>query len=377
MNVGNDLHSVQHIRDALRLLHKALLDAERISYEKSFGRIGSDFYLLQLAADDPQFAWLRALMSEMTELDVALSGPEAVSAADLRLLATRLRFLLLASDSLTPFQQRYQAALQEHPAVIMAHSAVIRLLPPASQVSVFRGSSTTENAKQGGRDSILHRPGLVLPGYGDAGYGPLAAVVESRFEQELETPKHEHRNEEIVSWGTMGAIRFRDLPGGDVVVDSDHLLVMNTGRGYAFSESVMPTDAPAGMVQVFIRPRAIMLEPAVQFGPLPDAVANTWRPLAGPDSGDAPFTVRNTIEMFDICLDKDASVELPMQQGWDVFLLVLHGEVKIDGVPLEHRQHALVQAPEPVALQAVVNSVVLGFLIDPRATVTRAGTFGR
>lgn len=377
MNVENDPNSVRQVRDALRHLHKVLLDVERISYEKSFGRIGSDFYLLQLAADDPQFAWLRALMAEMTDIDVAVSKMETMPDVELRLLATRLRFLLLASDSLTPFQQRYQAALQENPAVIMAHSAVIRLLPPASSVQVFRGGPTLEHIRDGEPERAVYRPGRLLPGHGDAGYGPLALAVESDTESGREVPPREHRNEEIVSLVTSGTLHVRDTAGDEVIVDADHLLVMNTGRGYSFSEYTSSTDAPANRLQAYVRPRAIMLEPMVQFGPLPAAAANDWRTLVGPESGDARFTVRNTIEMFDIRLEPGATVQLPMQQGRDVFLLVHEGAVTVDNVPLEHRQYVLVKAAEDVAVHAVDGSVLVGFLIDPRATVTRAGTFGR
>ncbi|NGZ61394.1 MAG: hypothetical protein CV081_12970, partial [Nitrospira sp. LK265] len=54
---------------ALLRLHKALLDNERVSYERVHGRIPSNGALLQLVLNDPWFAWLRPLSQLMTKLD--------------------------------------------------------------------------------------------------------------------------------------------------------------------------------------------------------------------------------------------------------------------------------------------------------------------
>ncbi len=119
------------IRAALRQLHRALLADERIQYERAFGRIPSEFHLLVLAAEDPQFAWLRPLSTLIVRIDERFAGAEELSRADLQQIGAEIRALLLADGTPTPFQRVYQRVLQESPEVIMAHSAVMRSLPPA------------------------------------------------------------------------------------------------------------------------------------------------------------------------------------------------------------------------------------------------------
>jgi hypothetical protein len=222
--------ALYEIRYALQALHKALLDAERLEYERSYGRIQSDFYLLTLAAGDPQFAWLQALTNLMLEVDMQLTGEPQVSPEDVRLTGDRVRALLIPDDAPTPFQARYQGAMQEHPAVVMAHSRAIRSLPPASRIPLLKGGAPTDTQHYGDLRLQLHHPGELDPGHGDHGYGPLALVAESSMAPGAVVPMHLHRNDEIVSWVPEGVMRHDDLAHGKLVTDADHLLVMNAGR---------------------------------------------------------------------------------------------------------------------------------------------------
>lgn len=130
--------TIRSICDALRALHRTLLEVERREYERSFGRTASDFYLLQLVAQDPQFAWLRALAPIMLGVDAMVARGE-LSTTEMRLLETRIRALTLADDPMTSFQHRYQRILRQHLATIVAHGELMRLLPPASPVQFFVG----------------------------------------------------------------------------------------------------------------------------------------------------------------------------------------------------------------------------------------------
>ncbi|HQV47302.1 MAG TPA: hypothetical protein PL109_12760, partial [Nitrospira sp.] len=55
-------------RSLLRL-HKALLDSERVSYERVHGRIETNGAFFQLVLGDAWFAWLRPLSQLMVKID--------------------------------------------------------------------------------------------------------------------------------------------------------------------------------------------------------------------------------------------------------------------------------------------------------------------
>lgn len=365
------------LRAAMRDLHKSLLDAERLVYEKAFGRIGSDFYLLQLASEDPQFAWLRALSREMLRLDDLIAQEETPTEAELQVFATRVRKLLLPDEPMTGFQNRYQMALQEHPSVIMAHAAVMRALPPAMRVPFYVSGTEEEVEQHGDLRVVMHRPGAIVPGHGDHGYGPLAAVAESMLPSGGVLPMNEHRNDEIISWVPKGTMRHDDRKEGKRVVDADHLLVMNTGSRMTHSERTLESDPDLRMLQVFVRPSGLELEPVIQHGELVPSGPDGWRALVGPEGEDAPFYVRNAVEMHDGRFAAGSTVALPRRKGWHRYLFVYEGRVTIEKVTLGASGTALIPTDTELKLTVDEDAVLAHFLVDPRAKVTRAGTVGR
>jgi hypothetical protein len=111
---------------ALLRLHKALLDDERVSYERVHGRIPSNGALLQLVLGDAWFAWLRPLSQLMATLDEF--GEESSDDPDTATLIASIRTLLTPTEEGEGFGRHYHDALQREPDVVLAHAAVRALL---------------------------------------------------------------------------------------------------------------------------------------------------------------------------------------------------------------------------------------------------------
>ena len=113
---------------ALLRLHKALLDDERVSYERVYGRIPSNGVFLQLVLGDAWFAWLRPLSHVMAKLDELGEADELPDGLDMATLLASIRTLLTPSEEGTGFGKHYYEALQREPDVVLAHAAVRTLL---------------------------------------------------------------------------------------------------------------------------------------------------------------------------------------------------------------------------------------------------------
>lgn len=111
---------------ALLRLHKALLDDERVSYERVHGRIPSNGAFLQLVLGDAWFAWLRPLSQLMAQLDDL--GEASSEAPDTATLIASIRTLLTPTQEGEGFGKQYHDALQREPDVMLAHAAVKTLL---------------------------------------------------------------------------------------------------------------------------------------------------------------------------------------------------------------------------------------------------------
>jgi len=119
---------VTALREALLRLHKALLESERASYERVFGKIGSPYQFLQLVTNDPWFAWLRPVTQLIVAMDGLLEAKEPFTAAEADALVGRVKALLIPTLDGKGFSKHYDEALQRDPDVVFAHAAAARLM---------------------------------------------------------------------------------------------------------------------------------------------------------------------------------------------------------------------------------------------------------
>jgi hypothetical protein len=113
---------------ALLRLHKALLDDERVAYERLHGRIPSNGAFLQLVLNDAWFAWLRPLSQLMVKLDEFSEEKELSTHEEVPALLSSVRTLLTPTEEGEGFGRQYHDALQRSPDVVLAHATVKALL---------------------------------------------------------------------------------------------------------------------------------------------------------------------------------------------------------------------------------------------------------
>jgi quercetin 2,3-dioxygenase len=247
-----------------------------------------------------------------------------------------------------------------------------------SAPEIFKAAKTNIIQHQGPFTLHMNLPGYNVPHAVDHGYGPLALIVDSVLEPGTWIRLHPHTNDEIISWVPGGVMRHNDHMVGELLIDENHLMVMNSGAGFWHEEKTRKSDPHLRMLQIFVRPHTAGLKPDIQFGKMPKPVANQWRYLFGPEGSDAPFYVRNDVHFYDIRLDKGAEVSLPQAPlGWHIYFYVFTGLVTSDGQLFSEAETGLIQDADGPRLRAEKASVVVAFLLNPDAKVVRLGTVGR
>lgn len=118
------------LRYALLTLHKALIDSERVTFEKTMGAIQSPNHFLQLLTNDPWFAWLQPLSSLIVSIDELLDQKEPLMIGDVEALIRQSGRLLVPSEQAKGFSAHYFQALQRDPRVVLAHAKAVGLLGP-------------------------------------------------------------------------------------------------------------------------------------------------------------------------------------------------------------------------------------------------------
>ena len=242
---------------------------------------------------------------------------------------------------------------------------------PSARTRIYRAPRTDVSQNQSKFRIHLDFPGRAVPDHDDHGSWPLATVVESFMDPGTLIRMHQHRNEEIISWVPDGVMRHDDRQGNELVTDPEHLMVMNAGSGFWHAEETLADDPPLRILQIFVRPHSLDLEPGIQHESIPDAVANEWRHLFGPKGTDASLSVRNDVHFYDCQLTSGATTTLPSQSDWHTYLYVFEGAVDVGEERVGYTESALVTDDSDVTITATEDSTIVAFIINPDAPITR------
>lgn len=125
---GADSANVEVLRRELLVLHKSLLDAQRVEYERARGRIETPGEFLGLVLHHEAFEWIRSLSALIAGLDEWAEDRERAGPAALDALLASLRELIRPGGADRDFGARYWKLVEEAPEVTVAHVKVWRLL---------------------------------------------------------------------------------------------------------------------------------------------------------------------------------------------------------------------------------------------------------
>jgi hypothetical protein len=118
----DDLHRrLNAAHRGLLRVHKAVLDHERLRYERNRGPVGSPLEFLQLVLRDPWFAWLRPVSELTVQIDEFTSSREPTDPNHGEALLKQARDLLVPMENGDGFAREYHRAIQESTEVAMTH----------------------------------------------------------------------------------------------------------------------------------------------------------------------------------------------------------------------------------------------------------------
>jgi hypothetical protein len=126
-----DTSSLDRLRDALLQLHKTLLEAQRVLYEREHGRVESRGELLDLVLRDSSFEWLRVLSALIARLDELNAIDDKDVSAEVRGVVDRLRTLVRFQGN-EGFTAPYREIIEAVPDALVAHVQLSRLLAQVS-----------------------------------------------------------------------------------------------------------------------------------------------------------------------------------------------------------------------------------------------------
>jgi hypothetical protein len=116
--------------NALRTLHRALVNRARHDFEQERHAILGAGELLQLLTSDPHFAWLRSLSELIVDIDVFLEADPGPTDDEASIVRAEVQRLISPVTNATDadFASRYWEYVHADPQVAMAHGEVRQAL---------------------------------------------------------------------------------------------------------------------------------------------------------------------------------------------------------------------------------------------------------
>ncbi len=111
-----DLERLERARRDLLRVHRALLETERLRFEKVHGRVANNSAFLQLVIADPWFDWLRPMAQMVLMIDERTSDKKSrLGTIEATTLFDRACSMLRADADGDAFQRLFFQAVQSSP----------------------------------------------------------------------------------------------------------------------------------------------------------------------------------------------------------------------------------------------------------------------
>jgi len=194
------------------------------------------------------------------------------------------------------------------------------------------------------------------------GFGALRVINDDIVEAGEGFGMHPHRDMEIISIVTKGILIHKDSFGNHGEVHAGEIQYMSAGEGVLHSEFASK-DESAALFQIWIHPNQKGGKPLYNQRDFRDVTkSNQWVTLVSPDGRDNSITIRQDAFIATTEMDEGKTISLaPSSPNRGKLVLVVEGEIKIDGMTLETRDEVQITEEKAYEIKALKPSWVLVF----------------
>ena len=173
---------------------------------------------------------------------------------------------------------------------------------------------------------------------------------------------HGHRDMEIVTYVTTGALAHKDSMGNGTVIPPGDVQRMSAGSGVRHSEFNHAPDQTTHLFQIWIEPREKDITPGYEQKSFADAEKRgRLRLIASPDGADGSVTIHADAELYAGLFDGDEAATLPLNPARKAYVHVTRGTLAVNGQNLREGDAALLADESRLTLSDGRDAEVLVF----------------
>jgi redox-sensitive bicupin YhaK (pirin superfamily) len=194
------------------------------------------------------------------------------------------------------------------------------------------------------------------------GFRSLRVINEDFVAQGRGFPTHGHRDMEIITYILEGALKHEDSMGNGSVIRPGDVQRMTAGTGVRHSEANASPDEPVHLLQIWILPDTIGLDPSYEEKAFSeDERLGQLRLIASNDGRDGSVTVHQDVNLFAATVEADQEISHTMTPTRYAWIQVARGSVRVNGETADQGDGVIVMGESDLNLVGNTATEVLFF----------------
>lgn len=198
------------------------------------------------------------------------------------------------------------------------------------------------------------------------GWGNLRVINDDLIAPGSGFGKHGHRDMEIVTYVTAGALAHQDSMGNGTAIPPGDVQRMSAGRGVMHSEFNHAPDQTTHLFQIWLEPSEKGITPGYEQKTFADAdKRGRLRLIASPDGAEGSVTIHADASLYAGLFDADETATLALNPARKAYLHVANGQIAVNGQNLQKGDAALLANESTLTLSNGQDAEVLVFNLAP------------
>ncbi len=195
-------------------------------------------------------------------------------------------------------------------------------------------------------------------------FGYLRVINDDRIKPSMGFGTHPHRDMEIITIMLEGEIAHKDSMGNGSVIKKGDIQKMTAGSGIMHSEFNNSDSNEAHLLQIWITPNKMGLEPGYEQISINDFNNSDEIKLIASgkaDNGNGVIKINQDTELFLGRLDKNRKVEFSSDKSNKIWIQLISGQLSINGKELSAGDGAAITETDILNIESKNSSEFLIF----------------
>lgn len=167
------------------------------------------------------------------------------------------------------------------------------------------------------------------------GFQDLRVINEDIVEPDSGFPMHGHRDMEIITYVTQGAVAHKDSMGNTEQLSAGEVQVMSAGKGVLHSEFNPLSDKKLKLLQIWIEPNRRGLAPGYQQKPFATKEKEgQLKLIVSPDGAENSLIMNQDAKLYASLLNNGQTLSYTISKGRSGWIQMVSGQLEVNGTRL-------------------------------------------